>query len=73
MATADVIDERAAHLRRGGLRVKVLHQPEAHSLYARLRNADAQGAQVVLVAAPPETGLGGLRSPTVFARPPGLG
>jgi L-threonylcarbamoyladenylate synthase len=49
---------RAEELRRRGLRVEVLARPEAPTLYAALREADARGVDAVVVAAPSEEGLG---------------
>lgn len=52
------IERRGEDLRAEGLKVVVLAKPEARDLYARLREADARGADVILVAAPGEAGLG---------------
>ncbi len=54
----DEIEKRAAKLRMNGLKVEILRTPEARGLYAQLRQADARGADAVLVSLPKETGLG---------------
>ena len=51
-------EARAAELRKRGLKVEVLARPEAATLYASLREADARGADAIVVVAPPEEGLG---------------
>ena len=52
------LNKLARELRADGLRVEVLHDPKARDIYARLREADNLGANVILVAAPSEAGLG---------------
>jgi L-threonylcarbamoyladenylate synthase len=54
----DDLAAQASLWRSKGARVHVLERPAARDLYARLREADAAGAEVILVGAPPETGLG---------------
>lgn len=58
VAPAAELDALAAKERAAGLRVELIREPRARELYARLREADAKGADVVVVAAPPESGLG---------------
>ncbi len=55
---ADDLTRRRAELTDAGRRVVVLAGVEAAHLYARLREADAAGADVVLAVLPPEDGLG---------------
>lgn len=64
-ARVEVVEEsaiyaRAAELEATGLRVKVLspEDVEAPDLYASLRSADAEGADVILAPMPSEEGLG---------------
>jgi L-threonylcarbamoyladenylate synthase len=58
VAKSDDIDRRVAELRKRGLKVEVLARPEARNLYALLRDADARGADVIVVAEPSEAGIG---------------
>ena len=58
VAPAGELKTRAAAHRAAGLKVELIRMPRAKDLYARLRRADARGVDVVLVAAPPEKGLG---------------
>lgn len=58
LGTAQDIGRRAEEWKRRGLRVEVLPDPAAHDLYASLREADARGADVIVVARPSEEGLG---------------
>jgi len=51
-------EARAAELRKKGLTVEVIARPEAQTLYAFLREADARGADAIVVVAPSEEGLG---------------
>jgi len=51
------IEEQAALLAAQGVRAEVL-VPDARTLYANLRDADRRGIGVILVAMPPENGLG---------------
>src|SRR5205814_2087854 len=51
-------EARAAELRGKGLRVEILERPEASTLYASLREADARGVDAVVVVTPSEEGLG---------------
>jgi L-threonylcarbamoyladenylate synthase len=51
-------EARAAELKRKGLKVEILERPEAPTLYAWLREADARGVDAVVVVAPSEEGLG---------------
>ncbi|HXX92554.1 MAG TPA: L-threonylcarbamoyladenylate synthase, partial [Planctomycetota bacterium] len=52
------LEGRAAELRTRGLNVEVLREPEARTLYASLREADARGADAVVVVLPALEGLG---------------
>ena len=54
----DDLAAQASEWRSKGAQVFVVERPEAQSLYAQLREADAAGAEVILVVAPSETGLG---------------
>ncbi len=58
IVAADDLTRRRAELAATGRRVVVLAGVEAANLYARLREADAVGADVVLAVLPPEDGLG---------------
>jgi len=49
---------RVSELRKRGLRVEALERPEAGTLYAFLRDADARDADAVVVIEPPAEGLG---------------
>jgi L-threonylcarbamoyladenylate synthase len=81
LAEAEALETRAAELRARGLRVEILRLPEdpeeaARALYASLREADARGAEAVVVAVPPEEGLGlaiadRLRKAAAAEQPPG--
>ncbi len=58
VAKREELERRAEQLRASGQTVEVVEAPEASSLYARLREADARGVDVILVAEPSEEGLG---------------
>jgi len=63
LAAPEEVERKAGELRGQGLNVVVLDLPKsvevaARHLYALLRDADARGADAVVVAAPPESGLG---------------
>ena len=51
-------ERKAAALRGHGMKVLILGELPAQDLYAKLRDADAQGADAVIVTLPPEEGLG---------------
>jgi L-threonylcarbamoyladenylate synthase len=63
VVTADALDVRASELRGAGKRVVMILpsadlDADARALYARLRAADKEGAEVVLAVLPPEEGIG---------------
>ncbi len=63
LAAPAELEERARELRSAGRSVRVLRLPEsetdaARELYRSLREADAEGVEVVVAALPPDSGLG---------------
>ena len=47
----------AASMKQQGIHFEIL-QPDAHTLYAAMRDADQRGVQVILTTLPPDQGLG---------------
>lgn len=63
IVTAEALAARAEELRRQGRRVVTIVpsadlDADAHTLYARLRDADAHGADVILAVLPDDEGIG---------------
>jgi L-threonylcarbamoyladenylate synthase len=63
LAAPGEVERKSGELRARGLKVAVLDLPKsaedaARQLYALLRDADAGGVDAIVVAAPPEAGLG---------------
>ena len=63
IVTADALDARASALRSAGKHVVTIvpsadREADARALYARMRAADAEGADVVLAVLPDEVGIG---------------
>jgi L-threonylcarbamoyladenylate synthase len=63
IVTAEALAERADQLRNQGRRVVTIVpsadlDADARTLYARLRDADAQGADVILAVLPEDEGIG---------------
>lgn len=58
VAPAEELEAQAAGFRSAGRRVEVIEKPQARDLYARLRAADARGADIILISRPLESGIG---------------
>ena len=58
ISAPDHFERKAAALRGHGMKVIVLGELLANQLYAKLRDADSEGADAVIVNLPPEAGLG---------------